>query len=328
MDKERRSSRVSASQCFRGILLALQLLGLVVSPTASAENDCITVVYQNVREPYRTVLKQIVGGIEATAERTVHHALIEPGEGEAIAVEGLQNPDCGIVIGLGRSGLQAVSGLGAQRTVVVGAVLLQPGEVAVAPTISMVPDVHELFVRLKHFRPKVTSVTAIFDPNNNGMLMQHATQAARSLGLGLFPLEADDIRTALNLYTNVLATLDSERDALWLLQDTSTVDSDNVLPLVLKSAWVRGLTVFSSQPAYVKNGVLFSVFPDNVALGRQLATLAMECADGRCPEAKVQGLKQLRTAVNLRTAQHLGIRIDPQSDPHVDLAFPMSPRRR
>jgi len=64
--------------------------------------------------------------------------------------------------------------------------------------------------------------------------------------------------------------------------------------------------VFSTNTAHVRRGVLFSLYPDNFALGKRLAGLAPNILSsggyeksGRLPLADVQ------STVNLRTAKHL-----------------------
>lgn len=114
---------------------------------------------------------------------------------------------------------------------------------------------------------------------------------------------------------------DPKRDALWLPQDTTTVEESSVLPLVLEGAWNRSLAVFSSSVAHVKRGALFSLYPNNLALGRQLAASALNYPVGGSPSASVSPLKDALLAVNVRTASHLGMAVS--SVPNgIDLVFP------
>jgi putative ABC transport system substrate-binding protein len=123
-------------------------------------------------------------------------------------------------------------------------------------------------------------------------------------------------------YQEVLGALNPKRDALWLPQDTTTVDESAVMPLVLRESWDRNLLVFSSNVGHVRRGVLFSLFPDNVEIGRFLASAAMTSLQaGGTPPRGIQALKQVRTAVNTRTADHL--RLDLRaSQQRIHLVFP------
>ncbi|NIW86334.1 MAG: hypothetical protein GWN09_06995 [Gammaproteobacteria bacterium] len=303
------------------LLIPWLVLSMWLWGPAVASEDCIGVIYPEVREPYRSVLEQIVEGVtEGSPWLVRRHPVREESD--------VSVPQCRALVGLGRQGLRVIRDHASGRSVVAGAVVLSPGEPTSVPTISLVPDSVELFRRLKHFMPAVQSVTVVFNPKQNGRLVRDAQRAADRLGLDLHALEAKDLRSALVLYRETLQTMDPDTSALWLLQDSVTVDSKNVLPLILKDAWLNRLVTFSSQPAYVKNGVLFSVYPDNLALGRRLGKLAYLCATDGCTSKKVMPLRDLRTAVNVRTADHLRIDFDPRGSPYVDLTFPESRRSR
>jgi putative ABC transport system substrate-binding protein len=81
--------------------------------------------------------------------------------------------------------------------------------------------------------------------------------------------------------------------------------------------------VFSSSVAHVGRGVLFSLYPDNVALGRTLAASALTrlAANGPPPRI-VTPLQAVRVAVNVRTARHLGLAISRTEQQSFDLVFP------
>ena len=139
------------------------------------------------------------------------------------------------------------------------------------------------------------------------------------MGLELQAIEAGDLKNAVRVYQEVLASADPKRDALWLPQDSTTVEDSSVLPLILESAWNRNLAVFSSNVSHVKRGALFSLYPNNVALGRQLASSAMSLPSGNA--ALVVPMKDALLAVNTRTASHLGLQLSSRQQPF-DLVFP------
>ncbi len=229
---------------------------------------------------------------------------------------------CHSVIGLGRAGVRAASPFISKVPVAAGAVLMQPGETSAIPTISFVPSPTSLFTRLRHFFPAVKTVTVVFDPERSAGLVEVAERSAAHLGIKLVALPARNLSDAAVLYRRVLNESDPANEAIWLLRDPAVIDSGAVLTLILKRAWARRLFVFSDQLTHVKHGVLFSVYPDNEKLGVRLARLVRECADGGCRARGVALLEDLGTAVNIRTANRLGIEIDLRHDPYVDLVFP------
>ena len=117
-------------------------------------------------------------------------------------------------------------------------------------------------------------------------------------------------------------TRSRKRDALWLPQDTTTVDDDTILPFVLRQSWNRDLPVFSSNVTHVKRGALFALYPDNVELGRALAQAAVRYLSGSKHGVEgVQALREVKSAINTRTAAHLGLSLDTKLAGY-DLVFP------
>jgi putative ABC transport system substrate-binding protein len=178
-----------------------------------------------------------------------------------------------------------------------------------------------LFARLKQLVPTIRRVNVVHDPRQNAWLIRLARDAARAQGLELAAHEATDLQGALRLYGQVLTSADPRREALWLVQDSTTVEDSAVLPLALKEAWSRNLAVFSSNVAHVKRGALFSLYPDNVELGRTLAAAAQRLVAGNKQAEGVLPLRDVRAAVNTRTAAHLGLDIS-ASLSAFDLVFP------
>ena len=135
-------------------------------------------------------------------------------------------------------------------------------------------------------------------------------------------VRAEDLKSAVRRYQDMLGSVNPRRDAIWLPQDSTTVDESAVLPLVLREAWSQNLVVFSSNVMHVRRGVLFSLYPDNAELGRSLAGAALSAQQSSsAPSRGIQALKQVLTAVNTRTAEHLGVdlRISQQ---RIHLALP------
>lgn len=235
----------------------------------------------------------------------------------------LRAKDVKVVIALGRQGLQAADGLESEFGIVVGGVVAVPeDEVRGRAVISLSPDPALLFARLKSLVPNARRVHVVYDPRQNDWLIRLAREAARNNGLELVAQEARDLKTAVRLYQDILADVDERRDVVWLPQDPTTVEENVVLPLVLRDAWERRLPVFSSSFGHVKRGVLFSLYPDNVGLGRNLAGSAMSFLSTGEPASRgVTPLRDVQTAVNLRTAKHLGLSISSQQQRGFDLVF-------
>lgn len=281
----------------------------------------IAVLYPEIAEPYRSVFAQIIAGIEDKAKGRVANFALGPNVDMGELNNSLRRQDTKVVIALGRQGMKVASALDRGIGVVVGGVLTSPGnETRDLQVNSLSPDPALLFSRLKGMMPGARRIFTVYDPRQNNWMMRLAKEAARNLGLELVAREAQDLRGAMRAYQEILATADGARDALWLPQDSTTVEDSSVLPLVLKESWQRNLAVFSSSFGHVRRGVLFSLYPDNVELGRQLAGSALGMLASSENDTGIFPLREVLMAVNLRTAKHLGIDVSPHQK--FDMVFP------
>lgn len=293
-----------------------------VKAVLGGETGSIAVLYPDLGEPYRGIFAKIIEGIEAQiGKRVASYAVGSPATDLDILAS-LKRQDVKVVIALGRQGLKAASGLARDYGVVVGGVMSAPeDEARNYSVISLAPDPGMLFERLKHFMPGARRVIVVYDPRQNAWLMRLAREAARKHGLELQAVEAADLKSAVRVYRDQLASADPKKDALWLPQDSTTVEETSILPLVLEEAWNRNLAVFSSSVTHVKRGALFSLYPNNLALGRQLAASAQNYPASSPSASTMVPLRDALLAVNVRTANHLGLQLT-SLQKSFDLVFP------
>jgi putative ABC transport system substrate-binding protein len=297
---------------------------LLAHPLARAAEPSarIAILYPELGEPFRTVFAKIIEGIEDRVRGRAPGFPLGPQASAAALSDELRRREVRVVIALGRNGLKIASALEPGFGVVAGCVVSVPESDVHGFTVhTLAPDPALLLGRLRQIMPAVRRVSVVHDARQNGWLIRLAREAARSQGVELAAQEATDLPTALRLYGQVLAAADPRHDALWLPQDSTTVEDSAVLPLALKEAWSRSLAVFSSSVAHVKRGALFSLYPDNVELGRALAASALRHLAGGKPADGVLPLREVRAAVNTRTAAHLGLQIDAKLAAF-DLVFP------
>jgi len=284
----------------------------------------IAVIYPDIGEPYRTVFSNIIEGIEDQAKtRVATFAVGSKQNAEDIEAE-LRRQNIQVVIVLGRNGLKAAANLNRDIGVVVGGVLSAPeSETRGMSVFSLAPDPQLLFERLRKLMPAVRRVIVVYEPQQNAWLIRLAREAAKAHGLELVALEANDLKAAMLLYKDVIGSADPKRDALWLPQDSVTVEESSVLPLVLQEAWNRSLIVFSSSVTHVRRGALFSLYPNNIGLGRKLADSALgRISAGGAGTRTMEPLKEVLWAVNVRTASHLGLDVGYRQQQSFDLVFP------
>lgn len=307
--------------------LAAPLLGVVLllftALAWGAGEASIAVIYPNIGKPYQEIFEQIIEGVEYKASTPVARYPVRSDTDIGALKASLRRQNTRVVIALGRQGMKTAAALNDDGIrVVVGGVLTVPeSEARVQPVISLSPDPALLFARLKALMPAAKRVFVVYDPGFNGWLMKLAKEAARIQGLELVAHEAQDLRSAVRLYQEIFSAADSRRDVLWLPQDSTTAEENSILPLVLQASWNQGIAVFSSNSAHVRRGVLFSLYPDNVALGKSLAGLAQGIlTSGDYGWRGMMPLRDVQSAVNLRTARHLGL--NPGRQQGFDTTFP------
>lgn len=291
-------------QAFGGaVVLAGGAVGAAEAPRALA------VVYPELGDPFKQVFISIIEGIEDKLGGPVASVAVAGNANPAQVADDIRKRDVQVLIGLGRGGMRVAAAMGGDMPVLVGCVMsVQESEAKAFPVHTLAPDPALLLARLRRLRPATRRVHVVHDPRLNAWLVRLAREAARAEGLELLAQEAADQAGALRAYAQLLAGADPARDAVWLPQDSTTVDDNAVLPLVLREGWNRNIAVFSSHLSHVRRGALFSLYPDNRELGRSLAAAAQRL--GAAPRAVVPGvlpLRQALAAINIRTAAHLGI---------------------
>ena len=305
----------------RLLLIACLLCFAIVRDSGSQSRPvpAIAVLFPDVGEPYRGIFLKIIEGIEDRSKaRAVTVAVpATPNSSELNAL--LHKQDIRMVVALGRYGIKASSGLDHDLKLMIGGVVnAQASDAEHTHVSSLAPDPALLFARLKLLTPQVKKVYVVYDPLQNAWLIKLAQQAAKAQGLELVAQEATDIKAALQIYQQILAKSEQKQDALWLPQDSTTVQDSVVLPLVLRSTWSNNLTVFSSNVSHVSQGVLFAMYADNFEYGRKLGQLALQAnrPGGMHP------LREVLMALNKSTASHLSINLSQAQLDEFQLIFP------
>ncbi|ADE14557.1 conserved hypothetical protein [Nitrosococcus halophilus Nc 4] len=291
-------------------------------PAAFASPSPVAVIYPEIREPYRSVFLSIINGIKKRLKTPIDAYALEKDYNIVMLRERLERAEIQVIIALGGRGLLAARKLQSMFKVVVGAVLVAPDGTELTG-ISLTPDPQTFFQKIKELTPDVKRVTVIYEQGYSDWLIERAEESIRNYNLKLNALPAKNFREAATLYRDVLSQLESETDAIWLLQD-SILDEQAVLPLILQEAWERNLVVFSSNLSHLKRGVLFALYPDNENMGRSLAEIALkQIQNGDNIPLSVMPLRDLLIAVNIRTAEHLGLKLTSQMKREFDLIFPL-----
>lgn len=309
-------------------LVATALIYIFGSYPAVARADqssAVAVVYPELAEPYRGVISSIVEGVQEQSKYPVK--LFPLGDDHDISQfqEANQHQQISAIISLGKTSFDAVDRWRGKIPIIVGASLLVPDkkESGVAG-ISLAADPEMLLRRLKQLAPGVKKVHVVYSPEHSEWLIDLARVSASKFHLELHAYTSSDIRSSALIYRDILRSSRSGEDAIWLLPDPVAVDSRITLPLLLRSTWNKGIVLFSSNPAHVKRGALFALFPNNQKMGSSLAMMA-ESYIGTDPlgmQNKIVPLRNVLAAINVRTAEHIGLTVSNEERKAYDLVFP------
>ena len=306
-----------------GVGLSHALAWVLCAYALSTHAATLAVIYPQTPAPYRAVFDAMVSGIEQGARgHTVHRLPLADSDATAQVEHWLQTHAPERVITLGRRAYTAYTALPKRRypTPIVGALDVTPDTHpdVTGVSLSVAPDL--LFALLKTLRPQVRRVLVVMDPVRDTTLARAATRAAASHGLALEVYGAATLAESTTHLHNIFRYANPTTDALWLTVDGRLVDANVNLATIVSQSWAQRFTVFSNNLEHTHRGVLFSLYPDPAALGRRLATQALE---GRAKG--LEPLRDVKRAFNVRVARHLGVALPSAVRKQFDLILGETP---
>lgn len=299
------SQPFNAWKQLRNLLRRVACATVLLAPLL-AQAETIGVLYPETREPYRQVYANIIDGIGAEYRQDIKQFAIA----EDASVESVQQwlNDDGVTA-LVVLGSQSLTYLPADNTrpMVVGGTILKP-QPKPRPGITLNPAPSSLFSGLLKLKPRVSEIHVVYEAAYNSWVITEAEKAADNLGLKLHRHPVSGMREAAATYREVQKRLKSEKAALWLPLGGPSREK-SILQSILQTAWSRDQIVISSNLADVRRGALYALYPDNRAMGAELARLLKVQSEDTTSEAKTLFLSSTLQAVNLRTAEHIGLRL-------------------
>lgn len=314
-----RHNKTKINKCYRLMTALVFLLGTVNS---IADTAAIGVIYPEVRAPYNRIFDDIIKGIKQSSKVQIHtYALSDDDNSQNISAWlHAQGTDAAIL--LGSRGKEMAERMPAELSVIVGATLLSDDNIRKGQVgISLTPSPGKLFSKLKELAPTVNTVNVIYHPGTSAWLVALAKHEADKYNLTFVASPAENVRDAAAFYKALMSENVEGKSAVWLLQGDPTLDERSLLPTILNEAWNTNYVVFSSNPSHVKRGALFSLFPDNIEMGVSLTNKALRVMKGE--DLDVDPLENLLTAVNVRTAEHLALKITRAQERKFNLVFPV-----
>lgn len=305
------NSKAMAQARFSALLICFLLCPYVMA------RDSLAVIYPEVSSPANRVFNEIISGIEAQYPHQLLKKSINKRESPDESISWINEHKPEMLIALGKRGYKIAKRVYQDTPVVIGALPIKPNGIS---GISLLADPKILFEALKNLAPNIKTVNVVSSPGSR-WLIAIAKEQAEGLGLKFNNIEVKNIKEAITTYDHLLSNIDTNSEALWLHGDKITAHEQVILPRLLESSWEQNLVLFSSKPAHAKRGVLFSVFPDNNALGKELVNMVTKIYLSK-QETGVIPLQNMKLAVNLRTAAHLGYDYKSQQKKQFHLTFP------
>jgi putative ABC transport system substrate-binding protein len=287
------------------------------SALAIAGNPRVAVLYPETTGGYKQVFNSMVSGVEEHSDIDVVSMELPKQPDSRTVNDWLHENRVDAVIALGSTSYAVARELPDDIPVTVGALVMSPDGYS---GISLAGDPTLFMDNLRMLAPEVKRVYVIYSEKDSGWLVKLAAKAARERGIELVAHEVNTTREGLKQYDEVLEQASGSTDAIWVPLDTIVPDK-LVLPKLLKTAWNKKIVVFSNNPLHAKKGVLFALFPDHKNMGFDLAKLAIEQIGMTLPR-RVLPARNLKLAVNKRTASHLGISFTKNQQRQFDIIFP------
>ena len=304
--------------------IAIAVVSLLLCSSAFADNR-VGVIVPELRAPFKIIFDSVVDGVDDALPQDAIKLTLNKDYKPADIVNWVQRKNIDSVITLGGLGKKASLYVPGNIPIVNGALLSASGSTNKHPGVALTPDPKALFNLLYRLDATRKKVIVVYNPSKNQWVVDLAKRQTEANGVRLVTYKATDIKQAAIIYNEIFTSADLGTTALWLLQDRKVVDSKVVLPFILEKAWQKKIVVFSSALSHVKKGVLFSKYPDNKLHGQQLAKLIKSVRVGTNSGGnKIYPSTGLQEAINIRTAEHLGLSLSRSKLREFDVVFPVS----
>lgn len=282
----------------------------------------ITVLFPQLQAPYDQIFKSIIEGIDAAHPGPLQQVeLTDTMEPAALAQTLKQDADEAIIALGNRSVEMLLQTNRGVNNAIAGAVLMDEHDGKKLSAISVAPDPERLFSHLHQLIPAVKKIHVIYQQNEEQHVIEKAQIAAQVLGLELTAIPTATVQELADSYGKLLRKQNPNTEALWIPHTGKSLDPA-IMGRVLKEAWNRPLIVFSSNLADVRKGALFALYPDNPALGRNLVAMLYARLENPDAPRSIQLSTDLVSAINIRTANHLGIYLNANELTSYRLIYP------
>ncbi|MCP9449309.1 MAG: ABC transporter substrate-binding protein [Nitrospira sp.] len=168
------------------------------------------------------------------------------------------------------------------------------------------PMIGQQLGTLRTIMPNLKRIGYLYDPNKTPPLPAETTAQARQFGITFVERQVRSTEEVPPALRELLPDI----DALWLVSD-STVLTEESFSFLLRAAFDRRIPVIGFDPEFSRRGALISFWIDPADIGREAASIAHTILTGGTASAAKSFAPRQRLALNLGTAEYLGIAIPP-----------------
>ncbi|WP_454063984.1 ABC transporter substrate-binding protein [Candidatus Nitrospira salsa] len=280
----------------------------VITPSAFAKT--VVIVQSSDIKSYDQTVKAFLKNISPTVrhvERLSLHGDLTHGEPIVKKVRSLQ-ADIIVAVGL-KAALVVRQGLPSIPSIF--CMVLDPVKYNLTKShmagIALEIPFEDQIQSLQDVVPTVKRVGVIYNSQKTGRIVQKATSQANALGMELVSRMVSsekDVPASLRAIVHNI-------DALWLLPD-STVVTPESFDFLLRTTLEANIPVIGFSSDLVRKGALLSVHFNYEDVGKQASRLAEKFLTGqKFTPGVVLSPEPLRLAINLKTANFLGITVAP-----------------
>ena len=153
--------------------------------------------------------------------------------------------------------------------------------------------------------PSRKSIGVLFNPAENGEIVEKASKVAQSRGRRLY---AQEVRNPQDI-PDALSKLSGIVDVLWGIPDHVVLSPETARPILLFS--FRNRIPFTGlSESWVKAGALYSLDRDYADLGMQCGEMALKILQGgRAKEIRPASPRKVLYSLNLKTAEEMKLNI-------------------
>ena len=312
-----RKSLSRTRSCRLWSLLAAAWL-LCASPVFAEESIPAALIVPEASGVAKKIYDDVVEGILADKRLDIDIITINKETTASDLQPQLEQLDVDMALAIGNTSYKLCEQVKLDGTKIAGGISGAPNGI---PTVSLTAHPRETFAELKRIAPEIKQVRLVYNDSINGWWYRLAMAIAPEFNLVVHGYEAEDIKQGVKLFERMLSGATPKETAIWIPL-RGIVPSKTILPLVLEKAWSKKLAVISNNPSHTKLGGLLALYPNHSGMGRQIANFAVSQHRGQ-DKAVITGTHSVRTAINVRTSAHIGIRISSDDEQTFDRIYPV-----